>query len=243
MIDKESIPLEEITAYCKSVFPEEACGVITVSEGNYKFHPCPNVSLEDKTGNFTIHPLDFAKAADSGEVVAVVHSHTQHPTVFSNIDRAYQRKQGIPWLLIGLMNENVETVWLEGSKEVLPLYGRNYVWHVTDCYSFVRDWYKSEMGIALPDFQRKENFWKDGQEIYLDNFEQAGFVEVPAHTMQYGDVLLMQLAGNITSHGAIYLGNNVIGHHLPKRLSSKDVLGQFYIQRITKVVRHKEAFK
>jgi len=243
VIEKDMLPMEEIIEYCKSKFPEEACGLITIFKGRYKWNPCPNVYSGDKQSYFAIHPLAYANAADTGEVVAVVHSHTIHPSVFSRTDRAFQKKQGIPWLLVGLQSPSPELVWLEGEVEVAPLYGRKYLWRAGDCYTFVKDWYMQEWGISIPDFERDEGFWKKGQEIYLENFAKAGFVEVPRHAMQKGDVLLMQVGGNITTHGAIYLDNNVIGHHLPGRLSSKDVLGQYYLDRITKVVRHKEAMK
>ena len=231
--------IPEITTYCKSKFPEEACGVVILFKGRYKFIPCENVSLEDKTTHFAIHPLVYASICDRGQVCAIVHSHTQMGAVFSEHDIASQRMLGIPWLLIGLHDGKEEHAWLNNKKEVLDLYGREYQWHVTDCFTFVQDWYEREMGILIQDVQRQDKFWEKGQELYLDNFKAAGFVEVPRESMQYGDGLLLQLAGNVTSHAAVYLGNNLIGHHLNGRLSSKDVLGQYYLDRTTVVVRHR----
>jgi len=235
-------PVEEIIAYCKSKFPEEACGFVTVVKGRHKWIPCENVA-GNKNSFFAIHPLEFAKASDSGEIIAVVHSHTIHPTVFSETDVAFQKIQGIPWMLVGLQSGEAEIEWLRGEKQADALYGRKYIWHVTDCYSFIKDWYLQEKKIYIPDFAREEYFWKKNQEIYLDNFAKAGFSEVPLASLQEGDVLLMHIGGNITGHGAVYLGNNKIGHHLPGRLSSIDVIGQFYLDRVTKVVRHKDMFK
>jgi proteasome lid subunit RPN8/RPN11 len=235
---KQDFPYDEIVAYCKTKFPEEACGIVIVFKGRHLFIPCENVASGNKQDYFAIHPVEYAKAEDKGEVVAIVHSHTIHPTVFSETDVAYQKMQGIPWLLVGLKGGAVELEWLDNEKQELPLYGREYVWHVTDCYSFIRDWFAKVKGFILPDFYRREEFWKEGNELYLDNFKSAGFMEVSKKDIQEGDVLLLQLADNITSHGAIYLGKNKIGHHLPGRLSSMDVLGQYYMDRLTKVVRH-----
>jgi len=230
--------IPEITEYCKSKFPEEACGVVILFKGRYKFIPCENVTLEDKTEYFAIHPLVYASICDRGQVCAIVHSHTKIGAVFSEHDIASQRMLGIPWLLIGLGGGVEEHAWLSNKKQVFDLYGREYQWHVSDCFTFVQDWYEREMGIIIKDVQRQDKFWESGQELYLDNFISAGFVEVPKTSMKVGDALLLQLAGSVTSHAAIYLGNNLIGHHLNGRLSSKDVLGQYYLDRITKVVRH-----
>lgn len=229
--------LEEITKYCISKLPEEACGLIVLFKGRYKFIPCENVSVLDRLEYFAIHPLDYAAAEDKGKVCAVVHSHSKTGAVFSPWDIESQARFGIPWLLVGLGGAT-EYAWLAKPKAPKELYGREYVWHVTDCYSFIQDWYEFEYGIILPDFQREEKFWEKGQEPYLDNFKSAGFVEVPKDSLQYGDGLLLQIAGKITSHAAVYVGNNQIAHHLNGRLSSRDVLGQYYYDRITKVVRH-----
>ena len=229
----------EITTYCQSKLPEEACGLIILFKGRYKFIPCENVSQMNKQEYFAIHPLDYAAAEDKGTVCAVVHSHSSSGAVFSPWDVSSQAQSGLPWLLIGL-GSGVEHAWLNNPKQHTTLFGRPYQWGVTDCYSFLQDWYAEEYGFELPDFQREYAFWEKGEELYLNNFASAGFVEVPKDSIQYGDGLLMQLANGVTSHGAVYVGNNQIAHHLNGRLSSKDVLGQFYSDRITKVVRHRD---
>jgi cell wall-associated NlpC family hydrolase len=229
--------LEEITAYCKTKLPEEACGLIVLFKGRYIFLPCENVSTLNKTQYFAIHPLDYATAEDKGVVSAVVHSHSTSGAVFSEWDVASQKASGVPWLLIGL-GSGESYAWLNNPKLKQDLYGRAYKWGVHDCYTFMQDWYEKEYSLMLPDFQREEKFWERGQELYLNNFASAGFVEVPKAEIRYGDALLMNLAGKVASHAAVYVGNNQIGHHLNGRLSSKDVMGQHYADRIVKVVRH-----
>ena len=234
-------PEKEIIDYCKSKYPEEeACGIVVVVKGRYKFIPCKNIVTSHKDENFAIHPLDYASAEDEGVIYAIIHSHVNQNAVFSYVDTEYQKKQGTPWFLVGLLNGDVTTAWLKNPKQEQPLFGRKYIWQIYDCYSFIRDYYKEKYSIDLPDFYRDFEFWKSGKELYLENFMEAGFSEIPIEDMREGDVILLQLAGNVTSHGGIYINGNKIAHHINGRLSSIDIYGKFYQDRTTKVVRHKE---
>jgi len=232
--------LTEIKNYCVSEFPKEACGFIILVKGKYRWIPCPNASDTPST-EFAIDTKDYASAEDTGEIAYIVHSHPPgvEPAP-SQYDIESQQRYGITWLILDFTECSTgRVVYINNSAVTQALYGRKYVWHVNDCYSFIRDWYKEEHAIVLPDFYRKEKFWEYGEELYLDNFEKAGFSPVPKSSVQRGDVILMCLANQIVSHGAIYLGGNTIAHHLPGRLSSKDVYGQEYMKRTKLIVRHK----
>jgi len=109
---------------------------------------------------------------------------------------------------------------------------------VLDCYSLIRDWYAQERGIDLPDFTRFDEWWKRGENLYLDNFAGAGFHVVEPADMNLGDVLLMQVASPVPNHAAIYLGDGLILHHLQGRLSSRDVYGGYWQKITTHTLRH-----
>ena len=53
-------------------------------------------------------------------------------------------------------------------------------------------------------------------------------------------MIVMQINANVPNHAGVYLGDGLLGHHLYGRLSSKDVYGQFYRERTTHIMRHKE---
>lgn len=228
----------DIIIHCQKEFPNEACGFIVEAAGEQKWVPCKN-SDHNPVDYFTISPQDFIKARLEGKIVAVVHSHTLHPSVFSETDVAMQKRQGIPWLLVGLKSGEPEFIWMDNQKVDLKLYGRTYTWGVNDCYSFVRDYYKEVVGIDIPDYDRPERFWERGEDLYRKHFSDAGFVEVS--DVKEHDVFIISLGGtSIPSHGAIYLGGNAIGHHLPDRLSCKEVYGRFYQSRTVLRLRHKD---
>ncbi len=68
------------------------------------------------------------------------------------------------------------------------LTGRRFEHGVTDCYTLFRDAYHLA-GIEMPDFHRGDDWWRHGQNLYLDNLEATGLYQVPLSAAQPGDVL------------------------------------------------------
>ncbi|STJ81961.1 tail component [Escherichia coli] len=58
------------------------------------------------------------------------------------------------------------------------LTGRRFEHGVTDCYTLFRDAYHLA-GIEMPDFHREDDWWRNGQNLYLDNLEATGLYQVP----------------------------------------------------------------
>ncbi|OMY43825.1 hydrolase Nlp/P60, partial [Burkholderia pseudomallei] len=110
-----------------------------------------------------------------------------------------------------------------------PLIGREFVHGVLDCYSIVRDWYKVERGVTLPDFPRTDGWWNDGKSsLYLDNYRAAGFANVGKDaTLIPGDVILMTVLSqnNEPNHAGVYVGDGKMIHHMADRLSAKVLFG------------------
>ena len=76
--------------------------------------------------------------------------------------------------------------------------------------------------------------------MYLDNFKNEGFNEIEIDDLQFGDAFLMQLESPVPNHAGIYIGENLVLHHVQGRLSSRDVykLGGDYHRATAKVLRH-----
>ncbi|NIA80982.1 phage tail protein, partial [Providencia rettgeri] len=79
----------------------------------------------------------------------------------SSADRAHQLKTHLPW-------------WLACDEKIIKfecvpkLLGREFAHGSTDCYGLFRDAYHLS-GHSLPDFDREDNWWRQGKELYLDN--------------------------------------------------------------------------
>lgn len=230
--------LEPLREHAAAAAPRECCGLAVVTKGKLRYWPCRNISISDT--QFEIDPLDYAAAEEAGEIVGICHSHVFLSPEPSEADRVMCERTGLPWLIV---NHPVGTHTLtEPSGYVAPLVGRSYSHGVLDCYQIVVDHYKQVLGIELPQFRREDGWWERGENLYIENFEKAGFVNMGDGSLtdiRPHDGLLMQVASDVPNHAAVYLGDNFILQHVYGRLSSRDVYGGYWRKHTTHVVRHR----
>ena len=225
----------EILQHAKDADPKEMCGLIYVVKGRHKYYRCSNIALTPDE-HFIMDPADYAAAEDLGEIVAVVHSHPTSKPEPSPADQLSCNNTGLPWVIVNPKTE--QWGYCEPRGYELPYVGRQFVFGVVDCYTLLRDWYRREWGLLLDDFPRRDRFWERGENLYVDNFKSQGFRQIPLDELQYGDGILMQLGADLPNHGAIYLGDQVILHHLQGRLSSRCVYGGYYAKNTAMALRH-----
>ncbi|MHA6885731.1 C40 family peptidase [Ralstonia pseudosolanacearum] len=212
--------------------PREACGLVVVVRGRERYVPCRNVAVG--TEHFEMPAEDYAAAEDLGEVLAVVHSHPNASAEPSEADRVACEASGLPWHIIAWPADDVRTITPCGYRA--PLVGRQFAHGILDCYSLVADWYERERGIHLQDFERRDNWWAEGGDLYMQHYAEAGFRVVSQDTPErVGDVILMQLRAPVPNHAAVYLDDGLMLHHLHGRLSSRDVYGGYW-REITRCV-------
>jgi proteasome lid subunit RPN8/RPN11 len=214
--------------------PREACAVIIIEKGRERLVICKNVSVVND--QFILDPLGYAAAEDRGEIIGIVHSHCFVSSRPSGADRVACEASGLEWHICSVPTGSWFSFKPDGYKA--PFVGREFCHGVLDCYSLIRDYFKETLSIEIPDFERDFEWWELGQSLYLDNFKKAGFREVPMKEIKAHDVLLMQIHSRIVNHGAVYLGNDLMLHHLSKRLSAREVFGGYYKKHTQKVVRH-----
>ncbi len=84
--------------------PEEACGLIV----NGTYWPCRNIADEPEL-DFVINPVDYAKAALSGQVEAVIHSHPMGGPA-SPADIRACRGTGLKWHIYSIPEAEWSTI-------------------------------------------------------------------------------------------------------------------------------------
>lgn len=244
MTDLNAEIKEAIVAHALEVQPAECCGVI-IAKGKQQFvRRCRNDS-EEPDKHWRCNTEDQMAAEDEGEIVATYHSHIHRPPVASDADKATAEKNKLPSIILCLP----PLTWgcyLPNGWEA-PLLKRPFVHGVLDCYSLMQDYFKRELGIILPDYYRADRWWEKNPEadLYMKHFAEAGFVQV-FDGIQKHDVILMELKSTVPNHAAVYLGDGIMLHHPPDKLSGKHPYlmdSGFYAQQTRAIVRHKSFIK
>jgi len=216
---------EAIKKHALAAFPQESCGVIT-PDG---YHPLDNVAAEPERSfdcDRQMMPLQM-----DGRVLAIVHSHPNGPEGPSAHDQNQQRAFGVPWGLLMCNNEVASTPFFWGDAlEPPPLEGRPFRHGPSgtdgkgDCGALVRDWYRINRRVIIKDYARDDKWWNHGEHLYLNNYEDAGFVTADMNTPEVGDLILLSVGNKVptANHAAIYIGGGLMIHHLERRLSRVD---------------------
>lgn len=240
----------DMQLYAISCYPNEACGVIVDVNGKAQFIGCENIHHEP-SNNFTVDPLQYSKAADKGQVVAVWHTHIDKSATPSDEDKAGCNHSELPWYIHGITKNHEDVfvfdgpVFLGPQEEVVEYEGRPYLFGIHDCFTLAVDYYRREYGIEIicPDFTREEKIDYIRNNTFVKNYKQMGFVQVfdELENPKVGDVFLMQLADKENpDHIAVYIGNELILHHLIGRLSRRDVFGGYWYKHAIIHLRHED---
>jgi proteasome lid subunit RPN8/RPN11 len=216
----------KILNHAKQCGEAECCGFVI---DNKIYLPCNNIS-PTPTEIFEIASDDWINAEQLGGITAIVHSHPDGLPILSEADQFYQQQTGVDWWLV--CNNQIYQF-----RYIKPLLGREFKHGDTDCLAIVRDAYMLT-GIDLPDYERQDDWWHNGQNLYLDLLPKNGFEQV--RDIQEGDVILVCLGSTTPNHAAIYIGNQFILHHCPKRLSKRDLYSGFWSKYTHSVWRHKQ---
>lgn len=216
----------QILNHATSCGEAECCGFVI---DNKTYLPCKNIS-HTPTETFEISSDDWIKAEQKGEITAIVHSHPDGLPILSEADQFYQQQTGLDWWLVC---DNK----IHKFRYIKPLLGREFKHGEIDCLTLVRDAYMLT-GINLPNYERQDDWWHNGQNLYLELLPKNEFEQVK--DIQEGDVILVCLGSTTPNHAAIYIGNQFILHHCPNRLSKRDLYDGFWLKYTHSIWRHKK---
>jgi len=225
--------IDSVKTHVNSSPAREVCGLIVSHRRKHLYVPCTNIA--ERLNDFCIDPVQLADIEDKYKIVCVVHSHVNSNANPSQADLVEIERNNIPYLI---MNYPLNTwTYTEPSGYQLPYVGRTFVHGITDCFSIWADYYKRELGIEFKHYERDFEWWKRGQNMYIDHLDELGMVQV--NDMQKHDIILMQIVSPVPNHAAVYVDDNKILHHIQGKVSSIDVYGGWYRKITTHILRHK----
>src|SRR5471030_1459183 len=165
--------ISALLAHAEQTYPAECCGLVIQNGRKQTYRPCANTAPA-ASEQFRIDPQEYSAAEDAGVIVAVAHSHPDATTQPSQLDLAQCDLLQLPWIIASWPEGDIREIMpTEGIK---PLEGRSFVHGIWDCYAIVRDWYRLEHGIDLPNFERSDGWWDRGENLYMIHYADAGFV-------------------------------------------------------------------
>lgn len=196
-------------------FPNESVGAVI---GNTYF-PMKNVHLKPQD-SFEVNPVELVALIQAkGPLQAIMHSHPLGQPGPSHHDMERQFASRVPYGIIVMGHSNVvDVVFFGDTVKIAPEIGRPFIHGVYDCYSLGRDYYRLHYNKVLPNFAREDHWWNNRSEaenLFLINFEKAGFYEIGFLDMQPGDAMLCKLTtASTVNHCGVYIGDGLVRHHM-----------------------------
>lgn len=155
----------------------------------------------------------------------------------SDEERKEMNDKNIIVATVGSTKDYSEVFFPERYFENRPLTGRPFLHGLFDCYTLIRDYYTRNFNLIMPNnMQREWEWWNQGPNLYVENANNYGFFEV--NDIKEHDLIVMSLGSPVPNHGAIYLGDGKLIHHIAGRFSTIEELSTFYKTKISVVYRN-----
>ena len=236
---------EAIDAHALDAWPNASCGVVVGVGEALEYRPVEEIA-DNSRMHFRLGAQMPARIErDAGRLMAVVHSHTYSaegdPDMLQHTPSAAEMREQlryrVPFGVIVCTRERVvDRFWFGDQCPVWPLQGRPFRHGVWDCYSAVRDWYRLERGLVLPEFPRDWDWWIQGLDMYAEGFGKVGFRSIGREEVGPGDAALFRIRAKVPNHAAVMKDAEWMFHH-PAVLSPFDVTRVSQIDRIERWAR------
>ena len=227
--------LQDSKVHSEKEFPKESVGFVV----DGKYVPVKN-SHKDPENHFKVNPKTIAKYGNT--IQAIIHSHNitvdpetnkpKHYPFPSYDDMVNQQQWNIPFGIQLINDAGPGNIlwWGYEDKDIPPLEGRPYIHGVYDCFSLLRDYFRVNLDITLPDFPRHDQWWDRDDcpnNLYLDHIETY-CDKVDIKDLQPNDVLLLKIRSKVPNHAMIYEGGDVAIHHLTLNASKRESASRFF---------------
>ena len=199
-------------------YPKESVGFVVLG----KYLPVENHAKEPND-EFAV---EIGKDYPQG-LTALMHSHPKGNPEPTALDMRTQEAMDVPWGIVPIFQDGATAgpiTWLSDTMwDEPPLLGREFMHGISDCYSLVRDYYWQEKEMILPIYPRSIGWQDRGEDLLsINEFMRCGFERVLHNAIECGDIILFKIHSKLNNHCGVYVGNNLLLHHLQNRLSRRE---------------------
>lgn len=223
-----------IVAHAEEQFPKEACGFLFINQtGELKIRPCKNVSVEPNE-EFEIEQDEYFDTLRNGKIVGVYHS--GQDSAFSPSDIFHAEELSLPLYLYGTKEKRFLIFWPKSHRA--EYLARPFIWGHYDCYTLIRDYYRTEYRIFLGEYDADASYERGRKQDIVVNFGREGFLQSSdLSNVKIGDVLLFECG--LETHLGIYLGGNQFLHQPLNSQSRIELLDGYWAKNLKFVLKHK----
>lgn len=125
-------------------------------------------------------------------------------------------------------------------NELKKYVGRPFEYGKHDCLQLMREFYLTELGIALPELDYLENNLPSEEVVIRRVYARLGFqlFDGGLNNLQYGDLIICAVGSAEGNHICVYIGENKVLHHLRNRNSLIEPLGALIRNTSVFYLRH-----
>lgn len=111
-----------------------------------------------------------------------------------------------------------------------------------NCYTLLRDFYRDNYGIVLPDVANPTRWWEHGLDLYASIAPRIGFTVVEGGPREWkpGDVILMAIRSSVGNHVGIIVDGGRMLHHQVGQRSAVTTYGGMYRNNTVAAYRHSD---
>ena len=226
--------------------PNECCGILLQNEEKkgLEIFKCKNSSA-NKAHHFLISPGDYLRASEKGKILAFYHSHDSEESSFSEHDKLQSEQHNVKFILYCTKKNSFHEY--KPEKYASPYVGRDFELGVNDCLTLAIDYYKKECGIKIKNYYRDRNWFIENPDSYQEHYKEEGFTQVLGGPLTKKDlpemkkhdgVMMKYLGKDFPTHGAVYLGDGLILHHLINCYSRIEPYNGVFLDRTVGIFRH-----
>ena len=234
---------EAIDHHALEAWPKASCGVI-VGEGDaLVYGPVTDVADNSRL-QFRLEPQSLLRVeAGAGRLAAIVHSHPyveeggpdllQHTP--SAAEMREQLRHRVPFGVVVCSSSKrvTDRFWFGDTYPVRGLLSRPFRHGVWDCYSAVRDWYRLDRGLILPEMPRDWNWWLNDLDMYAEGFGKVGFRIIAREDAGPGDAALFRIRAKVSNHAGVLVDSEWMLHH-PATFSPFDITRTSHFDRVAR---------